>query len=140
MTDFYDSLKVKEIPVIGSVPAGQPFLVREQPLGYLVLSQEQLKHVSHAEKLFALKVSGSSLTGDEIYDGDYLLVDPLQKDIINGKIYVIRNRDGQCFVRHAHKADDCLRLVSSDGKTDELQCIDVEILGRAILVYRSQAL
>ena len=58
------------IPIVGSVAAGQPILAAEHLMGELSLSS--LFH--RKGPLFALAVSGDSMIGDGIRDGDYAIV------------------------------------------------------------------
>ena len=77
------------IPIVGSVAAGQPILVDQQAAGQLSLSSL----FSRKGPLFALAVSGDSMTGDGINDGDYAIVRQ-QATATPGDIVVAMIEDG----------------------------------------------
>jgi len=61
---------VREVPVLGRVPAGRPLLAEENIEGFLPLAKE----MARGREVFALKVKGDSMIEDGIHDGDYVII------------------------------------------------------------------
>jgi SOS-response transcriptional repressor LexA len=119
------------IPVRGYVSAGKPLPQEQQDIGNIIIPKSELSGVSKVSGLFGLKVSGDSLTGDEIEDGDTVIVEP-QQVIKDGKIYIIQL--GNEFVaRHLHLENGNVILTSSHGKYARMKLEELEIKGRIVL-------
>ena len=64
-----------EIPLLGSVPAGNPVEALENQIGTMRLSMALLPSPRPSrEELFALRATGQSMVGAGILDGDWLVV------------------------------------------------------------------
>jgi repressor LexA len=61
------------VPYYGRIHAGEPALLPENRQGYLTMDRRFVPH----EGAFFLKVRGDSMTGRGIFDGDYVMVDPV---------------------------------------------------------------
>lgn len=77
------------IPIVGSVAAGQPILAAEHLAGTLSLGTL----FDRKGPLFALQVSGDSMTGDGIFEGDYAIVRQ-QANASPGDVVVAMIEDG----------------------------------------------
>ncbi len=133
MKELHDSYQIVEIPIIGAVSAGGPCPSDEADEGKLLIAKGDLPMGVDYEKLYSLRVKGSSLTGYGVEDGYKLLV-LKDAEIVDGGIYIIRMADGDCCARRVYKANGYFRLQSSDGS--EIQAAEVDILGRAIKAYK----
>ena len=60
---------VRDIPILGRVPAGKPFLSEENSEGFLTIPGDM-----GSGKLFALQVKGDSMIDAGILDGDRVIV------------------------------------------------------------------
>ena len=80
-------------PLVGTVPAGTPVLAEENFEGYLDLND----YFSHGEGTFLLRVSGESMIGAGIHDGDLAVV-RYQKELSPGDIGVVF-LDGEATVK-----------------------------------------
>jgi repressor LexA len=60
-----------EVPIIGKVSAGQPILAEENTEGSLSVDSSLIKN---PDKVFALRVKGTSMINAGILDGDFVLV------------------------------------------------------------------
>ena len=78
-----------EIPIVGSVAAGQPILAAEHVAGTLSLGSM----FDRKGTLFALQVAGDSMVGDGIFEGDYAIVRQ-QADARPGDVVVAMIEDG----------------------------------------------
>jgi repressor LexA len=122
------------IPIIGSVPAGYPDIREEHISGYLNVPREELRGVS-LEGLYVLKVTGESLIGDDVHDGDYVVYNTKNKEVVNGKIYICLV-ENEVVAKHVVMDNSHVRLVSSNPKYKDIELASVEILGRVILSSR----
>src|SRR5699024_2325707 len=59
------------VPIVGTVTAGEPILAVENIEGYFPISPEFLKN----KQTFMLKVKGESMINVGIFSGDYILVE-----------------------------------------------------------------
>ena len=130
----YDALQLVEIPIRGAVPAGYPFPEEESREGFIEIPQGQLGAAARKTGLFALRVSGHSLSGDGINDGDIVVVEP-DPDCVNGRIYAVR-LGSEVLARHVHWLKDKVKFTAANGEYRELEAKEVEILGRIILSGR----
>ena len=73
----------REIPVVGRVTAGLPMYAQQEWAGSLVLDADRYR----GQSLFALRVSGDSMKGAGILDGDLAICEPRQY-AGNGEIVV----------------------------------------------------
>jgi repressor LexA len=64
--------RVVEVPVVGKVAAGAPILAQENITDHVRIDSFLLGDA--AKRVFALKVTGDSMIGDGILDGDYIFV------------------------------------------------------------------
>lgn len=85
----------REIPVLGTVPAGHPIEAIEDRRGSLPLPNH------YGEFCYALRVSGESMIGAGILDGDFVIVRK-QHDAQNGEI-VVAMIDGEATVKYFEK-------------------------------------
>jgi SOS-response transcriptional repressor LexA len=106
------------IPIVGSANCGPAQeLAQEYVQGYLPISKKLVSNIS-PDKLIAIKAVGDSLNkanirGDEVEDGDYLVVDCSNTDPSDGD-YVLSIIDGLANFKKFYKDDikKEIRLVS----------------------------
>lgn len=92
------------VPIVGTVTAGEPILAVENIEGYFPISPEFLKN----KQTFMLKVKGESMINVGIFSGDYILVEesPTASD---GEIVVALVEDS-VTVKRFYKEDGYFRL------------------------------
>lgn len=122
-----------EIPILGGVPAGNPSLSEEAKEGYVIVPKSELG-AKAVGGMFALNVKGESLSGDDIADGDFVIVEP-GTEILDGKIYIC-GLENEVVARHVYKEADKLVLVSSNSHYSKLKPDEIKIMGRVILSGR----
>jgi repressor LexA len=118
------------IPIQGVIAAGRLQEAIEENLGSITL--EML--FPQMDRMFAIRVSGSSMIGAEIHDGDYVLL--MDDDIPNGGIGAILY-DGETSLKRVFYDELGLRL---EPANDEYQDIlirpdvfeEVRVLGRYV--------
>lgn len=122
------------VPVLGSVPAGSP---REA----IELAQDELlldASLAGEGEVFALRVSGDSMSGDHIADGDYVLV-RCQADAADGEI-VVAVLSGDATVKRLRKRDGGLLLEASNPAYPPIAVLadpeSFRIAGKVVGLYR----
>lgn len=125
-----EALEVVEIPIRGHVPAGYPQVIEEHADDYVVIPKELLGK-KNTDKLYALRISGESLIGDDIQNGDLVIIDP-DAHLVDGRIYIVRI-DNEVVARHVTRLNGKVRLRSTNGDFKDMDLDGVEILGQVIL-------
>lgn len=122
--------EIVNVPVIGTVTAGQPILATENIEGYFPLLSEDMPQ----GETFMLKVKGESMINAGIFDGDRILI---QKQPIaeNGDIVVALIEDS-VTVKTYYQEDDYYRLQPENDTMDPIIVSDLSILGKVIGLYR----
>ena len=95
---------VREVPVLGRVPAGKPLLAEENIEGFLSVARE----IARGREVFALKVKGDSMVEDGILDGDYVIV-TRQDTAENGDV-VCALIDGEATLKRFYKKGKAITL------------------------------
>lgn len=121
------------VPIIGTVTAGEPILAVENIEGYFPVSPEFV----HNKQTFMLKVRGESMINAGIFPDDYILVErtPTASD---GEIIVALLEDS-VTVKRFFKEEDCFRL---QPENDTMEPIIVpsdgslSIVGKVIGLFR----
>jgi SOS-response transcriptional repressor LexA len=120
-----------ELPILGCVPCGYPEYQEQQDLGKTLIPKSMLGN-RDMRHLVVLIASGESMTGDEIFPGYKLVIDPTDKDVIEGKIYVVRV-GAEVAVKHVSLKDGRPVLLPSNAEYKEIVPDELEILGRVVL-------
>ena len=123
-------IKVLPIPIRGYINAGTPAPVEAIDLGVTWVEKDKISGVKKMDAVFALRISGDSLIGDRIDNGDNVVIDP-NPDIIEGKIYAVKIQN-EFVARHVHREGGYVVLTSSNGKYERMKVQEAEIVGRII--------
>ncbi len=128
--------EVLQVPVRGWVHAGNPCVTEQEEGEALIIPRSVVEKIANSGEVYALRISGESLSGDGIHTGDQILVLPTPGLDVNGKLYVIRDPNtGESVVRHLYQAaDGKIRIESSNPKYKPLVLRQVEIMGRVIYI------
>ena len=118
------------IPVMGIITAGILQEAVEANLGTITL--ETL--FPNLDRLFAIRVSGQSMIGVDINDGDYVLL--IDDDIPNGGIGAVLY-DGETSLKRIFQEPDGLRLVAANDEYPDVHIRpdvfeEVKILGKYV--------
>jgi len=122
------------VPIIGTVTAGQPILAVENIEGYFPIMPEFV----HNRQTFMLNVKGESMINAGILDGDYILVEETAT-ASNGDI-VVALIDDSVTVKTFYKEKDRIRLQPENDSMDPIYIPDgvfFSIVGRVIGLFRS---
>lgn len=108
--DLFESapktIPVRLVPIIGSIPAGNWKEAIADPQGFISVP-------TGGPNAFALKPTGTSMNlvvGEEAY----IVVDPDQPELVEGKLYAIMNGDGETTFKRFRSAPPTFEPVSSD--------------------------
>ena len=115
-----------QVPVVGTVTAGQPILAVEQIEGYLPWEGEP--------ECFALHVRGDSMVGAAILDGDLVLVHP-QPQADSGKI-VVALLDDEATVKRLSRQNGQIWLLPENPNYAPIDGRNAVILGVVRAVIR----
>ena len=118
------------IPIRGIITAGQLQEAVEASMGSITL--ETL--FPNLERIFAIRVSGQSMIGDDIHDGDYVLL--MDDDIPNGGIGAVLY-NGETSLKHIFYDQNGLRLEPANDDYPAVHISpdvfeEVRILGRYV--------
>ena len=123
--------EVVNVPIIGTVAAGQPLLAVENIEGYFPIPAEFMPN----SQSFLLKVKGESMINAGIFDGDQVLVKQ-QSTAEDGDIVVALIDDG-ATVKTFHKEKGYYRLqLENDTMEPILVHEGLQILGKVFGVFR----
>ena len=98
-----------EVPILGRVAAGKPFLSEENTEGFLAIPSDM-----GGGKQFALQVQGDSMIGAGIIDGDRVIVKQ-QSTAENGEI-VCALIDGEATLKRFYKKDGVVTLKAENDQ------------------------
>lgn len=119
-----------QVPVIGTVAAGQPLLAEEHIEDYFPIPAEILPN----EQTFMLRVKGESMINAGIFDGDKVIVTQTNT-ARNGEIVVALVEDS-ATVKRFFKEDGHYRLQPENDSMEPIIVNEVEILGKVIGLFR----
>ncbi len=124
-----DSISVG-IPIQGIITAGKLQEAIEENLGTITL--ETL--FPNIDRIFAIRVSGSSMIGVDIHDGDYVLL--MDDDIPNGGIGAILY-NGETTLKKVFYDEKGLRLEAANKEYDDIHVRpdvfeEVRVLGKYV--------
>ena len=101
--------KVHEIPLLGTIAAGEPIEAIRTSETIQVPKDMMGKNV------FALKVRGESMISDGIFDGDYVIIEPCNV-ARNGEIVVALIDNENVTLKRFYKDKNYVRLEAANAK------------------------
>ena len=125
--------EMANIPIIGTVTAGEPILAVENITGYYPLPLDMLSEVPNND-LFMLKVKGESMIEAGILDGDHVIIRQ-QDNARNGEIVCALVEDS-ATIKTFYKESDHFRLQPQNSSMDPIIVKDCKILGKVIGLLR----
>jgi repressor LexA len=118
------------VPVVGTITAGQPILAVENIESYFPIPSEYMPN----EDTFMLKVKGSSMINAGIYNGDKVLVQK-QSHAKNGD-YVVALIGEEVTVKTFYKENGYYRLQPENDSMEPIILNDLNIQGKVIGLFR----
>ncbi len=131
MIRLVQSDRVAQVPVLGTVTAGQPILAFEEVTDYLPFAAAG----EDPSNLFALRVRGESMIEAAILDGDLVVVRQTPS-VENGAIAVALVED-EATVKRFYKENDHYRLQPENRDMEPIIVDSCKVLGRVIAVVRT---
>ncbi|MFO8042684.1 MAG: transcriptional repressor LexA [Alkalispirochaeta sp.] len=122
---------VTEVPVLGSVAAGAPLLAEENHDGFVPVPKAMLGN----KRYFAVNVSGDSMIGAGIMDGDTAII-AQQPVAENGEI-VVAMVDEAVTLKRFYKESNRVQLKSENPAYPPIYTRDARILGTLAHIVRS---
>ncbi|MBE6017737.1 MAG: transcriptional repressor LexA [Lachnospiraceae bacterium] len=122
--------EISNIPVVGSVAAGEPLLAEQNIMDYYPIPADMLPN----DQVFMLKVRGESMIGAGILDGDMVVVRQTPS-ASNGDMVVALVEDG-ATVKYFYKENGHFRLQPDNPDYEPIIVSDVSVLGIVIGVIR----
>lgn len=122
--------EMAQIPIVGTVAAGQPILASQNITDYFPIPVE---YAPNAES-FILKVKGESMINVGIFDGDQIFVERCNT-ASNGDI-VVALVDDSATVKTFYKENGHYRLQPENDTMEPIIVNQVEILGKVYGVFR----
>lgn len=122
--------EVVNVPILGTVAAGQPLYAEENIENYYPIPSDLLPNA----ETFMLKVRGNSMINVGILEGDQIIVEhcPTAQ---NGEI-VVALVDDSATVKRFFKENGHYRLQPENDTMDAIIVDHVEILGKVIGLFR----
>lgn len=120
---------VRQVPIIGIGSAGRWREAIQMPLGSL-----PIPIAAASEDAFALEVSGDSMDR-VIADGSHIVIDPRNKELRDGKLYLIQNSDHEATVKAYYRSPPRFEPLSTNPEHKGWAVTDHDfvVLGRVVL-------
>ena len=122
--------EVVNVPIVGSIAAGQPLLAIQNIDNYFPIPAEYMPN----QETFMLRVKGDSMINVGIFSGDVILVKQ-QSTASNGDI-VAALVDDSATVKTFYKENDHIRLQPANDTMEPIIVPDCQILGVVFGVFR----
>ena len=119
-----------QVPIIGTVAAGEPILAQEHIEDYFPIPAEILPNTD----TFMLKVKGESMINAGIFHGDRVIVEQTNT-AENGEI-VVALVDDSATVKRFYKENGHYRLQPENDTMEPIIVDHVQILGKVIGLFR----
>lgn len=129
--NLYGNTEIINVPMIGSVTAGEPILAVENIEDTFPLPSHLLKGSNNP---FMLRVKGESMINAGIFDGDFILVQ--QQNVAENGDIVIALLNQEATVKRFFKEKDYIRLQPENDDMAPIVTKDVVILGKVIGLFR----
>jgi len=119
------------LPVVGRVAAGQPVLAEENIEEYV----EVPPLAGGDEGEYVLTITGDSMIGAGIHDGDHVVVRS-QDTAQDGEIVVALVGDAEATVKRFFREADHVRLQPENDALEPIVSTEVAVLGKVVGVLR----
>ncbi len=129
-----ESLRVRELPVVGQITAGLPMYAQQEWDGSVVVDGTLFP----GSNLFCLRIQGDSMQGAGILDGDLVICEPRQY-AENGEIVAVLIQGEEATVKRFFLGENHIELCPENKKFQSVQYSfsDVLVQGKVVGVVRS---
>lgn len=120
-----------QLPIIGTIRAGEPIMTNDYIEGYEMVEQELLR----GRNGFVLRVKGDSMTGDRIHEGDKVIV-VTDEDVTPTDIAVVAVNGDEATLKRVKCQNGICVLTSSNSEYPPFiyNASEIKILGKVIQV------
>jgi len=122
-----------EIPIMGTITAGQPIEAMEIPGGTITLTRTE---IPVSGKLYALKVVGNSMIDEGIFDGDTVILRQ-QSTAENGQTVVAIIDENEATLKKIYREKNRWRLQPANLTLFPLYRTEIEIRGIVVKTIRN---
>lgn len=132
--DDVETKDVFKVPVLGSVPCGEPFIADEEILDW----EEINPKLRGTGEFFGLRLRGNSME-PRFTDGDVVIVRK-QSDIESGEVAIVRVNGDEATMKIVQKSPQGITLVATNPSVytphfytnEQIQQLPVAIIGKVI--------
>jgi len=128
-----NSKQTIEIPVVGTIAAGQPIEAIEIPDDTVTVTKNE---VGKFGKHYALRVSGNSMIEEGIFDGDIVVIRK-QETADNGQTVVAIINDNEATLKKIYREKDRFRLQPANPTLFPIYTSEVEVRGVVVKIIRN---
>lgn len=121
-----------DVPLLGTVTAGNPITAIEHPDEYFPIPETFLPY---GKEVFTLRVSGDSMINAGIFDGDIVIIERCNS-ARNGEMVVALTDEDEVTLKTFSKENGYFRLQPENDTMEPFIFENVTILGKAIGLYR----
>lgn len=135
--DLLDALSegpTHELPILGQIPAGFPVGVEENTVGKLSVERTGLPN---DPGLFVVKVTGDSLVGVGIVEGDFVVLSPMLKNVLDqGSVCAVRLENDEVTLKRVFFAQDGVILRAANPEYKDIKRPTVSVIGKVVRLVR----
>ena len=130
-----DTLPVKRIPILGSVSAGNPLLVEDDIIGWVLYPD------INGHDHFALYINGDSMDAAGLNDKDLAVVE-VTPSVDNGAIAVVKVNGDDATVKKFYQNANIIQLVPQSTNAEhqpqvyDLKTTQIDIVGRVVRITK----
>lgn len=107
-TNIESAQPVRYVPLVGAISAGDWMLAIQEPLGHVPT-------MDGGPRAFAVRVQGDSMDMI-VVDGDYVVVDPDDCGLVDGRLYAVMNGSGETTFKRYRSNPARLEPCSTNSK------------------------
>jgi len=122
-----------EIPILGAIAAGQPIEAIEIPEETITITRDE---IGKQGKHYALRVQGSSMIDEGIFDGDIVVIRK-QEVAENGQTVVAVIDDNEATLKKLYRENGRFRLQPANPTLFPIYRDEVEIRGVVVKIVRN---
>jgi len=131
-----EAIPVKQIPILGSISAGNPLMVADDVIGWIMYPDND----NHDH--FALYINGDSMDAAGLNDKDLIIVE-VTPTVDNGNIAVVKVNGDDATVKRFYQNDNIVQLVPNSTNPEhqpqvyDLKHTQIDIVGKVIQITRN---
>lgn len=128
-----DAKQTIEIPILGTIAAGQPIEAAEIPDKTITITKDE---IGKQGKHYALRVQGNSMIDEGIFDGDIVVIRK-QEVAENGQTVVAIIDDNEATLKKLYRENGKFRLQPANPTLFPIYRDEVEVRGVVIKIIRN---